>query len=167
MSGGSASQLGLGKFFPYYLLVEERSRQTPTPTVEDCIEWLVQNGLTWEGHSYRAEVPENSAPSTVSEWLALGMSCERGTRLKRDELKAAEQRLRARQPAGWDPTSVGNRESVWDEHRHAAERLSELDLRRMPVDALGFYRFFHCAPHGEWGIYILVDDSVLSCVGGL
>jgi hypothetical protein len=52
--------------------------------------------------------------------------------------------------------------------RSRAGAVRTLDLDRLPVDALAFYRPFHFSPHHEWGIYIMVKpllNSPLSKTG--
>ncbi len=33
----------------------------------------------------------------------------------------------------------------------------KVDIKRLPADALAFYRPFHYHPHEEWGIYFILD----------
>jgi hypothetical protein len=53
--------------------------------------------------------------------------------------------------------------NLWNEWKNPADAVRQLDLARLPADALAFYRPFHFSPHLEWGIYILVEPLLHHC----
>jgi hypothetical protein len=58
-------------------------------------------------------------------------------------------------------------ERLWHEYKNPASVVRQLDVARLPADALTFYRPFHFSPQNEWGIYILVEPRLHHCrLGG-
>jgi len=47
--------------------------------------------------------------------------------------------------------------------KNPASAVRQLDIARIPADALAFYRPLHFSPHEEWGIYILVEPLLHHC----
>lgn len=50
--------------------------------------------------------------------------------------------------------------ALWQGLRDPLVSARELDLKRLPADAMAFYRPFHFPPFDQWGIYLLVDKLV-------
>ena len=48
--------------------------------------------------------------------------------------------------------------AIWAELRAPQAAIRQLDIARIPADAIAFYRPFHLEPVDQWGIYIVIND---------
>lgn len=130
------------------------------PSVADCVLWLQREGLTRDGHSLQPD-PRRDPEGHLSNPRVLGVPSHRAERTRkadRDRL----QKLYIDQGRNFKLSGEGlNR--LWYELKNPASAIRELDLTRLPADALAFYRPFHFSPHEQWGIYILVEPLVQHC----
>ena len=131
--------------------------QVASISAETCIPWLERVGLTGEGRSYKP-----TAPDTPPGLLSGGLCLERGIRGKRTERKS-KQEMDALRKTGRSELAIGPPETIWDDYKNGERIVKSLDIRRMPADALAFYRPFHFSPFEEWGIYIPVGPLMFHC----
>jgi hypothetical protein len=132
------------------------------PSVADCVLWLGQQGLTRDGRSLRPD------PGRDPEGLldlhnprVLGVACHRAERMRKADRDLLQKRHKE-QGSGSKPSAEALN-NLWYELKNPASAIRELDLARLPADALAFYRPFHFSPHEEWGIYILVEPLLQHC----
>lgn len=98
--------------------------------------------------SYRPHVHFEQANLMVSD------RCHRMTQDRAAEIKKRYET--AAQP-------MTNPEAFWRENQDPRAAVRLLDGERLPADAMAFYRSFHFAPYGEWGIYLYVDELTAYC----
>lgn len=48
--------------------------------------------------------------------------------------------------------------AIWAELQNPRAAVRQLDIARMPADAIAFYRPFHFEPVDQWGVYIFVNE---------
>jgi hypothetical protein len=132
------------------------------PSVADCVRWLQQEGLTRDGHSLKPDPrrdPEGFLD--LSNPRVLGVPSHRAERIRKAD-RDLLQKLYKEQGRNSKLSGEGlNR--LWYELKNPASAIHELDLARLPADALAFYRPFHFSPHEQWGIYIMVEPLVRHC----
>lgn len=116
--------------------------------------WLKDKGLTRAGSGY--EVPHDQKILSPKHPLVLGLPCSRAKKKSKDEIDKIKKDYGpafanniAKDPADW--------EKVWKEIRNPKSTVRELDIHRIPADAIAFYRPFHFPPFEEWGIYIHIE----------
>ncbi len=134
------------------------------PSVADCVQWLREAGLTMEGHSLQPDPLRDPAGLLdLNNRRMLGIPSHRrqAGRLRKAERDALQKRYR--ELHGKDQVSPATLASLWNEYKNPDGAVRQLDLARLPADALAFYRPFHFSPHGEWGIYILVEPLLHHC----
>jgi hypothetical protein len=104
----------------------------------------------------RAKLARLTHPARV-----LGVPSHRAERIRKTDRDLLQQRY---QEQGRNSKPSGEAlNSLWHELKNPASAIRELDLARLPADALAFYRPFHFSPHEEWGIYILVEPLLQHC----
>lgn len=132
------------------------------PSVADCVQWLRREGLTRDGHSLKPDPKRD--PEGLLDFRnprVLGVPSHRAERIRKPDRDLLQQRY---QEQGRNPKpSAEALNSLWYELKNPASAIRELDLARLPADALAFYRPFHFSPHEEWGIYILVEPLLQHC----
>jgi len=119
-------------------------------SIVELFSWLSEMGLTRSGTGYNVEV---SQELLIPESPAvLGLPCCRTQKKAKSELDriketyAKEFSRELSAPSDW--------EKIWSEVRNPLHAIRQLDLKRIPADAIAFYRPFHFPPLEEWGIYI-------------
>jgi hypothetical protein len=116
------------------------------------IRWLQSKGLTRIGTDFRFSLdPDLSQPTLFDPVLSWPL--QRAKRRTRDEIKAV--------CAVWKPKSDKGVPTLTDTQWSALKDKRGslfLALDRLPADSIAFYRPFHIAPFGAWGIYIFVDQ---------
>jgi hypothetical protein len=124
---------------------------------EELLEWLTASQLTRRGSTLdRPREQQALSPRLLDETKVLGVPCQRVVPTPRDQLKALQERTRLSSPElGGDHRQW---QAIWNEIRKPDVAIRELDVGRMPVDAMAFYRPFHVEPFNQWGIYILVPE---------
>ena len=89
--------------------------------------------------------------------LVLGLPMDRARKWKKGELDELTKRWReARRDRAQPVFGVAPHQKL-DALLNRKERRVLLDFRRLPVNAIAFYRPFHLEPIDRWGIYIFVD----------
>lgn len=131
--------------------------------VENIISWLQRAGLTIEGRSYQPRFEEVTARLPEPGWLLKGVPCHRAQRQQAGDLKALKEQHKGQRIPGLDLTSEKSKEDLWTLFNSPRSQVLQLDINRIPADALAFYRPFHVTPCEEWGIYILVDRLLDHC----
>jgi hypothetical protein len=53
--------------------------------------------------------------------------------------------------------------AIWAELNNPADAIRQLDVARVPADAIAFYRPFHFEPVDQWGIYIVLPKLMDYC----
>ena len=131
------------------------------PSVESCIPWLEEMGLTRECESYQPTATEDGTSLLeMGNRLQAGIPCHRAERKNKSQLDTLK---RERKKRSDDIVSAESRRQIWNEYKSPREKVLALDITRMPADALAFYRPFHFSPFGEWGVYILVGRLLYQC----
>jgi hypothetical protein len=117
-------------------------------SLDALAEWLLAKGLTRQ-----AEQGTKARP---------GVSCARSIKKNRAELRAIKRRYGRSFGAelGTDDDAFAG---IWNEVRNPHLLLRQLDIVRLPPDAIAYYRPFHIAPFEGWGIYILIDEFLKYC----
>lgn len=127
--------------------------QTQDEFQEIC-EWLSREGLTQKGGEYelngKTEADDLLPPDS---YIVLGLPSQRSARKGKEELKHLKQE---KGNAFTQALEQRDRQKMWQESRNSENAIRELNIQRMPADALAFYRPFHYPPYDQWGIYLLV-----------
>jgi len=126
---------------------------------EEVLMWLSQNGLTDRGSTYD-KTPEEGRLFDGTEVSVLGMPSHRAEAKTRAQLK------QLRDNAGKHATEISDKERwsrIWSELRNPEAAVRQLDVSRIPADAIAFYRPFHFEPFDQWGIYILIPPLLTYC----
>jgi hypothetical protein len=119
--------------------------------LEATVEWLEGNGLTRIGRDFRLSLDTDNGLMTQAEPAVSG-PLQRAKKRTREEAQAICEKRK--------PKS-GNEAPILKDDQWAALKDKQgglfLDLKRLPADAIAFYRPFHIKPFEAWGIYVLVD----------
>jgi hypothetical protein len=122
---------------------------------ETLFDWLSREGLV--GHGGTMDIPAvdlahptllDGASLTLAEPTARGHRAKPLTSKDRKELK---EKFGNVVPVGVEP------EAVWQAVKQPALAVRALDWKKLPADAMAFYRPFHFPPFNQWGIYLLVE----------
>jgi hypothetical protein len=120
-------------------------------SLQELFSWLQKKHLTRQGSQYALPSSDEILSPDSNSILALPCSrTERKARAELDEL---------RKDLGQDfSNGLGNKPSdwqaIWAETQNPKGAIRNLDIKRIPADAIAFYRPFHFPPVQEWGIYI-------------
>jgi hypothetical protein len=119
---------------------------------DELLEWLIGKGLTSRAYAFdRGQ--EHGPLLTENHVSVIGVPSHRAEAKTRSELKAL------RDKAAKSTTMIGQKESwqaIWSELRDPEAATRQLDIARIPADAIAFYRAFHFEPLDQWGIYIVL-----------
>jgi hypothetical protein len=88
--------------------------------------------------------------------LVLGLPCSRSKKKTKEELDD----IKKKYGAPFADRAVGDKShwgKIWSEIKNPREAVRQLDIARIPADAVAFYRPFHFPPFEEWGIYIHLE----------
>ncbi len=118
---------------------------------EDCLLSLQRLNLTRKALSYQCEEFDLHADRMR------GLLCSRSKPKKPHELVAIKNNYLKSNPLQVAP------EAVWRESRSPGSIMLNLDVTRLPADAMAFYRPFHFEPFEEWGIYLYIEKLVSYC----
>jgi hypothetical protein len=128
----------------------------------DLFTWLEEEKLVQPASTYdRPMKIENPmlAPESIVAFTTLAVSTSRAQALTATQRDARVKDWRQRNPES-GPKVTANA-AVWSELAHARDAVRALDVRRLPADAMAFYRPFHFPPFNQWGIYLLVEPLMV------
>jgi len=132
------------------------------PSVEECVRWLNKEGLTRAGQSYQTDQLRDPAGLLgQGNPVTLGIPSHRAERRRKTDLDSLRKQHKEQNQGS--RLSEDDLDKLWRELKHPTGAVRMLDLRRLPADALAFYRPFHFSPHEEWGIYIMVEPLLSHC----
>ncbi|MDQ2946388.1 MAG: hypothetical protein M3Y27_10675 [Acidobacteriota bacterium] len=116
----------------------------------DCVLWLREAGLARDGHSLQPDPARDPAGLLdIGNPQVLGIPSHRAGRMRKANRDLLQQRYRNEH--GKPQPSAEALNNLWNEWKNPASAVRQLDLARLPADALAFYRPFHFSPHEEWG----------------
>ena len=116
--------------------------------------WLNAHGLTRTAgvfdHAQTDEILPGAA--AIGQGLALAQATGRQASrpLKAVELKALKERFKGK---GLDGIS---QEATWSAMNQPDASVRTLAWKKLPAEAMAFYRPFHFPPFDQWGIYLLI-----------
>lgn len=117
----------------------------------ELLEWLERSGLTAKVPGYDQNGGQLGFLDPTDQQL-LGRPSHRAKPKTRSERQELRERF-----DGTDYVSPDQWATIWAEVRDPRATVRQLDIARMPADAIAFYRPFHLEPVGQWGIYIFVN----------
>lgn len=117
--------------------------------------WLNAENLTRRGSSYLSSSESNLL--SADSRSVLGLPCSRTEKKSRAELDDLRKRLGTQFSAGL-AIEASDWTTIWEETRNPKTTIRQLDIERIPADAIAFYRPFHFPPVSEWGIYIYLKE---------
>jgi len=122
------------------------------PTV---VQWLKGMNFTGNGNQYDINVLSTISDDSTEHVLAA--PTRRGVKkLTQDQLKKIKEKYKGNK----DKLSGIKKKTLYGAVKNPAVTVRTLNLKRLPADAMAFYRFFHYPPYDQWGIYLLVDKIV-------
>ncbi|MEI6514619.1 MAG: hypothetical protein WCO77_01465 [bacterium] len=126
--------------------------------MEDLFFWLEKEKLVQPASTYeqpmQIENPMEQSDRIVSfTTVAVPISRAPAFTARQREVRVKDWRQKYPQAGPKTEANAG----VWAELAHARDAVRSLDLRRIPADAMAFYRPFHFPPFDQWGIYLLVE----------
>jgi hypothetical protein len=134
------------------------------PSVAHCVEWLKDQDLTRDGHSLKADPARDPfGLLDAHNQTTLGVPSHRRQAWRMRKADRDLRQTQYRDEHGKSQLSPQMLESLWNEYKNPASAVRQLDVARLPADALAFYRPFHFSPHDEWGVYILVEPLLNHC----
>jgi hypothetical protein len=112
--------------------------------------WLFEKGLTASGRVFDSSLV---APhmATLSTEVVMAESTRRqaSQRLTQAELKAMKEKFKT--------CDLGiTKEAVWTALQIKGSNVRTLEWKKLPADAMAFYRPFHFPPFNQWGIYLRI-----------
>jgi hypothetical protein len=123
------------------------------PDMESLLNWLNFQGLTDTGGVFD-HPPDDALPGAATMRHDLALALATGRRappsLKQGELKTLKERFKTQSPTGV------NQEALWAAVGDVRARVRTLEWKRLPAEAMAFYRPFHFPPCDQWGIYLLI-----------
>lgn len=117
----------------------------------ELLEWLKRSGLTARAPRYDQDAWQLGLLDPADEQL-LGRPSHR----TRPRTRTERQQLRE-QFEGTNSVPRDQWAAIWAEIHNPQAAVRQLDIARIPADAIGFYRPFHWEPVDQWGIYIVVN----------
>lgn len=142
---------------------------TPLSRAEENLaatcEWLRRKELT--AKTLPIDLLDVGGGQTVANAaeIVLGLPMDRARKWKKDELDGLTQRWRDARADSAKPKLSTDPAPQLNALLNRKERRLLLDFRRLPVNAIAFYRPFHLEPVGRWGIYIFVDRLLTYAAG--
>jgi hypothetical protein len=124
---------------------------------EELLEWLHRSELTFKAEAFDKVQGQFLGGTELS---VLGMPSHRAEAKTRAELKWL------RDNAAKSPTAIGQKDrwqAIWRELRNPEGAVRQLDIARIPADAIALYRAFHFEPIDQWGIYIVLPRLLAYC----
>ncbi|RKT37850.1 hypothetical protein [Thiocapsa rosea] len=122
---------------------------------ETLFEWLSQQNLVGSGGTMDIPAVDLTSPELLDgASLALAAPTSRRHRttpLTTKQRKELKERLGKVSPSGVSP------EAVWQAVKKPKIAVRTLDWKKLPADAMAFYRPFHYPPFDQWGVYLLVE----------
>ncbi len=118
----------------------------------ELLEWLECSGLTDKAPRIDRYYGPLGLLDPADQQL-LGRSSHRARPNTRTQFQQLQQRL-----DDADTVAQNQWATIWAELRDPKAAVRQLDIARVPPDAIAFYRPFHLEPVDQWGIYILVDE---------
>jgi len=116
--------------------------------------WLKKNNLAEQGHKMDirpGELPLGQCYPGEKIVLAQSAHYHPVTKLQQEELKKIKEKYKDR-----EPESVKT-EKLWDISKNASHAVRLLNWKKLPADAMAFYRPFHFPPSDQWGIYLMIN----------
>jgi len=135
-----------------------------SPCINELALWLIEKKLTTETRSNRHEIELDGDGLIDNRDVSIAAaSCQRAERATREDLKKLREKHKQRftELLGSDKEKG---KQIWQETHDPASAIRHLDIRRIPADAIAFYRPFHFQPISEWGVYILVPRLLSYCL---
>jgi hypothetical protein len=120
--------------------------------LETTVEWLRASGLTRFGGDFGSPSPQTDDELMTQVEPVLSWPLARARKRKQEELQAITEKWK--QKSSNDGSTITDNQ--WATLKDKQGGLF-LDLKRLPADAIAFYRPFHFEPLKRWGIYVLVD----------
>ncbi|MDW7774693.1 MAG: hypothetical protein SCH71_17570 [Desulfobulbaceae bacterium] len=120
------------------------------------IQWLEHMNFSGKGDSYDKDISATDDLPDQREILA--SPTKRGVKkLTQQQLKDIQKKYKGQ------PENLGGikKDDVYGAIKSPTNTLRTLDLKRLPADAMAFYRCFHFPPYDQWGIYLLVDKLII------
>jgi hypothetical protein len=127
--------------------------------------WLRSRGLTATTLPIDVRHIGSGQPMPDAAQLVLGLPMDRARKWKKDELDDLTKRWREVRSSRAQPVLGTEPERQLNALLNRKERRILLDFRRLPVNAIAFYRPFHLEPVDRWGIYIFVDRLLAYAAG--
>ena len=118
----------------------------------ELLEWLEHSGLTAKAPPYD-RIDRQLGLLDPADQDLLGRPSHRAKRRTRAQSQQLREQLK-----GTDSVPRDQWAAIWAELRDPQAAIRQLDIARMPADAIAFYRPFHVEPVDQWGIYIFVND---------
>ena len=117
------------------------------------LHWLRESKLEQPGPPYDLD-PEADEPVQHGGDITVSLPIHRVGRKSKEEIKKILKEHGA--SFGAPLNDRDHLEKIWEQSRKPHEALSQIDIHRLPAEALAFYRPFHVTPHDSWGIYLIV-----------
>jgi hypothetical protein len=114
--------------------------------------WLIEKRLTATGRVFDSSLdPSLAGKEGVSTGGTFAQSTGRDASHRRTqaELKALKDRFKESQ-------LEVSQDALWSALQNTKGSVRTLEWKRLPADAMAFYRSFHFPPFSQWGIYLLI-----------
>ena len=127
--------------------------------MDELFLWLERSELTRKGKSYQKS-PSNSPPEygqTYNEdsLTIIAAPTQRSKKLTQDEIKSLKDEFKKK---GTNAGLEGvDQNLLWKTIQIENSNVRKLDFKRLPADAMAFYRPFHYPPFDQWGIYLMIE----------
>ena len=132
--------------FPETSIFNAISQASDSKFFDGCLLSLQHLNLTRKASSYKYD------GSSVHSERTLGLPCTRVPTLNQEEIERIK-----RDPSRYNPLET-DPAAVLLEFLNPGSTMLNLDIERLPADAMAFYRPFHLEPFDEWGIYLYVEE---------
>ena len=120
--------------------------------LETFFTWLETEGLTDRGGvmDAREQTQALNKQYQLAD-LTLALPTHRIERLTQDKIKQLK--------ADFQQQGLGyvQQEAVWQATQSVKNTVRTLEWKKLPADAMAFYRPFHYPPFDQWGIYLLIE----------
>lgn len=125
--------------------------------MDELFSWLQKNSLTREGSSYQ-KGHSNSPPAYGETYdgnsvAIIAAPTQRAKKLTQKEIKTLKDTFKEN---GSGLSGVEDN-FLWQAIKNRNANVRELDFKRLPADAMAFYRPFHYPPFDQWGIYLMIE----------
>ncbi len=139
--------------FPEIPIFDAIAEVSDSDFFEGCLFSLQRLNFTRQASSYKCVEPN------IHSGRILGSLCRPVPVPKQEEIKTIKEDPKRNNPLKIDPNAV------FQEFLNPGIAMLNLDITRLPADAMAFYRPFHFEPFEEWGIYLYVEELMKYCTG--